>query len=117
MEPIGIEPMTSWMQTRRSSNMSYSPAMDRDGNRTRNLWLATPALSQIELRAQMHALPTELRVQAAGSPNPAGEGFQDRRLDILGDVESCARSGMTEHARLGWLSSESNGDLRFFRPA
>src|SRR5262245_38243461 len=51
MEPIGIEPTTSWLQARCSAKLSYSPEMDRGGSRTRNLWLATPALSQIELRA------------------------------------------------------------------
>src|SRR6185436_7207668 len=50
MEPIGIEPTTSWLQARCSSKLSYSPDGRGEG-RTRGLRLATPALSQIELHA------------------------------------------------------------------
>ena len=101
-----------------SQALSQHELQPRDGPRRESnpyFWLATPALSQLSyaprctreglnLRpsaCRTDALPAELRVQIAGSPDPAGEGFQDRRLDILGDVEPCVRSGMTERARSG----------------
>ena len=134
MEPVGIEPTTSWMQARRSPNMSYSPAMDRDGNRTRISGLRrqrSPKLSYaprctregLNLRpsaCRTDALPTDrqgaVRVVRGAtdvamdlSIGPASAGVQQTGvIDALGDA------GDSEDARWRqWKAKGRDEDARF----
>lgn len=74
--------------------------------RTCNLRLRRPLRFRLRHERERPAFPT---LPAESAP------FATSR--IVGNLEACTPPGMAEHVRLGWLSSELNGDLRCFKPA
>ena len=79
--PAGFEPATSGFSNRRSYHLSYRAMSGEGGDRTRDLLLATQALSQHELHPQSTAKTRGGRPVFCHAPPLASEPGRDRTFD------------------------------------